>query len=78
MRPQRMREAAMPWHLCTAAASRARRDRTSIIRPGFLMGFSEEQFAYPLNAGEEFQSPEVIMSYSGEGLAKLSQNCTAA
>ena len=39
-----------------------------------LMGFSEEQFAYPLNAGEEFQSPEVIMSYSAEGLAKLSQN----
>lgn len=39
-----------------------------------LMGFSEEQFAYPLNAGEEFQSPEVMMSYSSEGLAKLSQN----
>ena len=39
-----------------------------------LMGLSEEQFAYPLNAGEEFQSPEVIMSYSSEGLAKLSQN----
>ena len=39
-----------------------------------LMGFSEEQFAYPLSAGEEFQSPEVIMSYSSEGLARLSQN----
>ena len=39
-----------------------------------LMGFEEEQFAYPLNAGEEFQSPEVIMSYSHEGLARLSQN----
>ena len=39
-----------------------------------LMGFPEEQFAYPLSAGEEFQSPEVIMSYSSEGLAKLSQN----
>ena len=39
-----------------------------------LMGFSEEQFAYPLNPGEEFQSPEVIMSYSSEGLGKLSQN----
>ena len=39
-----------------------------------VMGLSEEQFSYPLSAGEEFQSPEVIMSYSGEGLAKLSQN----
>ena len=39
-----------------------------------LMGFPEEQFAYPLSAGEAFQAPEVIMSYSSEGLAKLSQN----
>lgn len=39
-----------------------------------MMGFSEEQFAYPLQKGEEFQSPEVIMSYSSDGLSKLSQN----
>ena len=39
-----------------------------------LMGFSEEQFAYPLEAGDEFQSPEVILTCSSEGLAKLSQN----
>lgn len=39
-----------------------------------LMGLCEEQFAYPLNPGEELQAPEVIMSYSSEGLAKLSQN----
>ena len=39
-----------------------------------LMGFSEEQFAYPLEAGEEFQSPEVILTCSTEGLSKLSQN----
>lgn len=39
-----------------------------------LMGLSEEQFAYPLNPGEYFQSPEVIMSYSSEGLSGLSHN----
>ena len=39
-----------------------------------LMGLCEEQFAYPLEAGEEFQSPEVILSYSSEGIEKLSQN----
>ena len=33
-----------------------------------LMGMSEEQFAYPLNPGEQFQSPEVILSYSSEAL----------
>src|SRR5699024_7700483 len=31
-------------------------------------------FAYSLEAGEEFQSPEVILSYSSEGIGKLSQN----
>ena len=39
-----------------------------------LMGLCEEQFAYSLEAGEEFQSPEVILSYSSEGIGKLSQN----
>ena len=39
-----------------------------------LMGLCEEQFAYSLEAGEEFRSPEVILSYSSEGIGKLSQN----
>lgn len=39
-----------------------------------LMGMEEEQFSYPLRPGEKFQSPEVIMSYSSDGLGKLSQN----
>ena len=39
-----------------------------------LMGFSEEQFSYPLNPGEALQAPEVILSYSFQGLGQLSQN----
>lgn len=39
-----------------------------------LMGMSEEQFDYPLETGEEFQSPEVILTYSSKGLEALSQN----
>ena len=74
MRPPRMQADATQWLLYTAEVSRARREWISIRRQELLMGFSEEQFAYPLKAGEEFQSPEVMMSYSSDGLAKLSQN----
>ncbi len=39
-----------------------------------LMGLEEEMFSYELKSGEEFVSPEVIMSYSSDGLTQLSQN----
>lgn len=40
----------------------------------FIMGLSEEQFSYPLNCGEEFWAPEVVLSYSAKGLNGLSGN----
>lgn len=43
-----------------------------------LMGLNEELFSYPLQAGEVFTVPEVILSYSANGLSGLSQqyhNC---
>ena len=39
-----------------------------------MLGFQEEAFRYPLEAGEMFQAPEVILSYSSEGMNRLSQN----
>ena len=38
-----------------------------------LMGLNEELFSYPLAAGETFTVPEVILSYSANGLSELSQ-----
>lgn len=38
-----------------------------------LLGIQREQFCYPLDAGETFYAPEVIMSYSAKGLNRLSQ-----
>ena len=38
------------------------------------MGLSQEKFAYDLKTGEELCGPEVIMSFSSEGLEKLSHN----
>lgn len=38
------------------------------------MGLQSETFSYPLNPGDEFYTPEVIMSFSNSGLAKLTHN----
>lgn len=49
----------------------AERDQYNQTR--VLMGLNEELFAYPLRSGECFTAPEVILSYSSQGLGKLSQ-----
>ena len=38
-----------------------------------VMGINPKQFDFVLEAGEEFMAPEVIMSFSDAGFAKLSQ-----
>ncbi|OUP10102.1 alpha-galactosidase [Collinsella sp. An2] len=38
------------------------------------MGLNDELFSYPVAPGEAFVGPEVIMTYSNEGLGLLSQN----
>ena len=38
------------------------------------IGIQEEGFSYPLEPGQEFYSPEAVLTYSGNGLAQLSQN----
>ncbi len=39
-----------------------------------MLGLQEEAFRYPLETGEMVQAPEVILSYSSEGMNRLSQN----
>ncbi|ERI94433.1 alpha-galactosidase [Clostridiales bacterium oral taxon 876 str. F0540] len=38
-----------------------------------VMGINPEDFAWNLEAGEEFTAPEVVMVYSNEGLGKMSR-----
>lgn len=38
------------------------------------MGLQDELFDYPLKPGDSFYGPEVVLSYSKEGLGKLSRN----
>ena len=52
----------------------ARVERDPYEQTRLTMGLSEDRFSYPVAPGERFQLPEVIMSYSGEGLGRLSQN----
>ena len=54
----------------------AERDQYNQTR--LLMGLNDELFSYPLAAGDTFTVPEVILSYSQNGLSALSQqyhNC---
>ena len=38
------------------------------------MGLQDEAFRYPLDSGESFFAPEVILTYTDQGLNRLSQN----
>ena len=38
-----------------------------------ILGLSDELFSYPLSPGEEFVVPEVVLSYSAQGLGTLSR-----
>lgn len=38
------------------------------------LGLQDEMFAYPLSPGDVFRTPEVVMTFSADGLSKLSQN----
>lgn len=46
-------------------------DQSGSVR--VVMGIHDEGFRWTLNPGETFETPEVLMTYTGEGLAKLSQ-----
>ena len=39
-----------------------------------VMGLAQEKFSYQLDSGEEITGPEVIMTFSSEGLEKLTHN----
>ena len=49
-------------------------ERTSFDDVRLVMGIHDENFRWVLRKGEVFYTPEVILSWSGEGLGKLSRN----
>lgn len=59
--------------LVYSGAFRAEVERDQYDQIRAQMGLGEEAFSYPLDPGESIVAPEVIMSFSAEGLARLSQ-----
>ncbi len=53
-------------------AASAERSQLGSVR--VTMGINPETFSWKLEDGESFQAPEVILSYSGCGLSRLSSN----
>ena len=52
-------------------------ERDQFNQTRIQLGLYEERFSYPLEPGDEFPVPEVVMTYSRMGLSKLSQNLHA-
>ena len=63
---------AMQFVYSGGFAAVAERDQYEQTR--LQMGLPVEQFSYPLHPGEQFVLPEVILSFSDEGLSRLSRN----
>ena len=49
-------------------------EKDQINQTRVVMGINPEMFSWKLEVGEEFYTPEVIMSYSNSGTEKLSHN----
>ena len=49
-------------------------ERTQFDSVRMVMGINQEEFSWNLNPSESFQAPEVIISYSGEGLGKMTRS----
>ena len=63
---------AMSFVYSGAWKGKAERDHVELTR--LQMGLHDENFSYPLAPEESFVAPEVVMSCSTAGLARLSQN----
>lgn len=57
-----------------SGAFKAEAEKDQYDQTRVLMGLQDEMFSYTLPVGEVFYGPEVILSYSGAGLGKLSRN----
>ncbi len=60
--------------LCYSGSFLAMAEVNQYEKTRVVMGINPYDFSWHLDLGEEFQAPEVIMSYSAEGLGKMSRN----
>lgn len=60
--------------LMYSGAFKAEAEKDQYGQTRISLGLQDELFSCPLGPGEEFIAPEVILSFSGEGLSRLSHN----
>lgn len=52
----------------------AQAEQTQFGQVRMVMGIHSEEFSWKLNPGYEFQAPETVLVYSGEGLGKMTRS----
>ena len=67
-------ETAMDMHWLTVETSTFETEVDQVGHTRVVMGIHPYHFAWTLEKGDTFETPEVIMSYSAEGFGKLSQH----
>lgn len=64
--------AAYAFSFVYSGSFRAEAEKDQYDMTRVQIGLADEAFSYPVECGAQFTAPEVILSYSGEGLAILS------
>ena len=59
---------------CYSGGFCAEVERDQYNQTRLMMGLAQEKFSYELGTNEEITAPEIIMSFSNEGLEKISHN----
>ena len=68
------RGSAYGFHLVYSGNHRTEIEVGQFSTTRVLMGINDEGFAWQLKKGEKFVTPQVLMTYSGEGLGNMSRN----
>jgi alpha-galactosidase len=66
--------AAYGFNLVYSGNHKTTIETTPLHKTRVLLGISDFAFDYTIAPGKDFVTPEAVLSYSGEGLNKLSQN----
>ncbi len=65
---------AIGFHLCYSGSFSFQAEVTNFKTTRITFGLNDEDFLYSLKKGQELNCPEVIVSYSSNGLSNLSNN----
>ncbi len=65
---------AYGFHLVYSGNHRTEVEVAQFDNPRVLMGINDEGFCWKTKSGDKFTTPQVLMTYSGEGIGQMSRN----